>query len=150
MQMEDVKPRSRIRLWLAVIAVVLLIAIVGLSILASRISPMARERVVKLLQEKYQSQVDLKDLKISFFPRVRVTGTGLVMHYRNRTDLPPFVNIKSFSADAEIGALLGDTKRVSQLRLEGLEINIPPKSERQETPKAPKSDSGEKPMDVVV
>jgi uncharacterized protein involved in outer membrane biogenesis len=119
-------------------------------VLAPRIGPMARERVVNFLREKYQSEVELKDLKVSLFPVVRVSGEGLVLHYQNRTDLPPFIRIKTFSADAGWQSLWQETKHVSSLRLEGLEINLPPKSERQRMPKSDKTTSGKKRFDVVV
>src|SRR4051812_11754131 len=149
-QNDGAGPRSRARIWLAIVAAVIVVLAVALMIAASRISPMARERVLTFLREKYQSEVELRDLKIKLFPRVRVTGEGLVMHYHQRTDLPPFVRIKSFSADAGIGDLLRDTKHVSELRLEGLEIQIPPKSERQPGWKSGNTGDGKKPIDIVV
>ena len=135
MNLEGAK-RRRVRIWLSVGAVLLLISVVGLSILARRLGPIAREQVLRVLREKYQSEVELKDLRISFFPRVHVTGEGLLMHYHGRTDLPPFIRIKSFQADAEIRSLLQDTKHVSTLRMEGLEIHISPQSERRPWPKS--------------
>jgi hypothetical protein len=147
--MQGVKSRSRLRVWLAVFFAVLLLApIIFLLVLAPRIGPMARERAVNFLREKYQSEVELKDLKVSLFPVVRVTGEGLVLHYHNRTDLPPFVRIKTFSADAGWKSLWQETKHIRTLRLEGLEIKLPPKSERQ--PKGNKPAAGKKRFDVVV
>ena len=150
MQMEGSWRRPHVRRWLIAGAVLLLIPIITLSVLATRLGPIARGQVLKLLREKYQSEVELRDLKISLFPRVLVTGEGLVMHYHGRTDLPPFISIKAFSADAAIGSLLQDTKHVSTLRLEGLEINIPPKSERQRMPKKERSNDSGKAADLVV
>ncbi len=150
MNIDGTPRRSRVRIWLIIIAIVVLIPVVGLLILAPRLGPIARERVLKLLREKYQSEVELRDLQISLFPRVRATGQGLVMHYHGRTDLPPFITIRAFTAEAGLGALLASTKHASTLRLEGLEIQIPPKSERQPVAENDKKDSGEKPMDVVV
>jgi hypothetical protein len=150
MNSEGAKPKSRMKIWLAIGAAILLVPIIILAILAPRLGPMAREHVLNLLREKYQSEVELKDLQITFFPRVRAKGEGLVMYYRGRRDLPPFISIKSFSADAAIRSLLEDTKRVSELRLEGLEIHIPPKSERQPAPKTGKTGSGGKAPDILI
>ena len=72
------------------------------------------------------------------------------MYYHGRTDLPPFVSIKAFYADAGIGSLLQSAKHISTLRLEGLEINIPPKSERQPMPKNGQAHDGGKAIDIVV
>ena len=148
--MDGTRPRSNVRSWLIVGAVILLTPILIFSILAPRLGPIAREQIVKFLREKYQSEVELKDLQISLFPRVRATGEGLVMYYHGRTDLPPFVSIKGFHADASIGSLLQSTKHISTLRLEGLEINIPPKSERQPMPKNGQAHDGGKAIDIVV
>jgi hypothetical protein len=145
-----VNPRWRIGAWLAVIGVIILIPIAFLAIMIPRLGPMAREKVVDFLQNKYQSQVQLRDLKISFLPRLHVIGEGLTMYYHNRTDLPPFVTIQSFTANAGLRSLIDDAKHVSLVRLVGLEIHIPPKSERQPRPDRDKQDSGKKPMDVVV
>src|SRR6185295_20364901 len=138
---EGAPRRSRARIWLVVVAIVLLIPIVAALILAPRLGPMARARMLDFLRDKYQSEVELRDLQVTLFPRVRVRGEGLVMHYHNRTDLPPFVSIKGFTASAGLRSLLfEDTKHVSELRLEGLKINIPPKTERQSMPKREKSE----------
>ena len=148
--MEASKPRSNVRAWLIASAVLLLISIFALLAMAPRLGPMARERLVKYLRENYQSEVELKTLNVSLFPRVRVSGEGLVMYYQGRSGVPPFIRIKAFYADAAIGSLLQNTKHVSTLRLEGLEINIPPKSEREPTPKYRKSSEAANGSDVVV
>ncbi len=150
MEMESGRSQSHVRRWLIAGAVLLLIPILTLFILARRLNPMAREQVVKFLRQKYQSEVELQDLKISLFPGVRVTGAGLVMYYHGRTDLPAFVKIKSFQAGASFESLLQDTKHIGTLRLDGLEITIPPKSERQPKPKSEAANSAGKRIDVVV
>ena len=150
MEMESSKAGWKVRTWLIAVAVLLLIPLITLSVLVSRLGPMAREQVVKFLRQKYQSEVELKELKISLFPEVRVTGVGLVMYYHARTDLPPFVSIKSFEARASFSSLLENTKHVGTLRLDGLTIMIPPKSERQPIPKSPPGLRGGRTIDVVV
>ena len=150
MAIDHSKSQPNVRRWLTATAVLLCIPIFSVYLLALRLGPMAREEVVRFLHDKYQSEVTLKDLRISLFPSVRVTGDGLVMYYHGRTDLPPFVSVKSFHADARIGSLLQSTKHVGTLQLEGLEINIPPKSERRPAATRRPANDGAKIIDVVV
>ncbi|MEP6538636.1 MAG: AsmA-like C-terminal region-containing protein [Bryobacteraceae bacterium] len=151
MEQMDGKRRLYMRRWLiAGVAVLLLVPIAALFIIAPRLGPIARAQVLKVLREKYQSDVELKDLKISLFPRVEARGEGLVMHYHGRTDLPPFISIKAFQANADFKSLLQDVKHVNALRLEGLEIHIPPKSEREQWPKKDSESGKGKPIEIVV
>jgi len=80
------------------------------------------------LEQTFGSQLRIKSLEISLFPRVRITGEGLALYYRSRTDLPPLISIGRLSASASLVALL--TGHIQQVRLEKLEIQVPPKSDR--------------------
>jgi hypothetical protein len=104
------------------IAVVLLI-LLSLPIV---VAPRIKQRLVNALGERFDSQVQLETLTISLLPRPKLSGRGLVLRHKHRTDVPPLVTIASFSGAAGLMGLLGDPLAVSNIHLEGLEINVPP------------------------
>jgi hypothetical protein len=90
------------------------------------VEPHVKQRLVNALGERFDSEVQLETLTVSVFPRPRLSGRGLVLRHKKRTDVPPLVTIASFSGEAGLVGLLSDPVRVSNIRLEGLEINVPP------------------------
>jgi len=110
----------------AAAALLVLVAVAWIS--NGALSRWARDRAIQGLQSKFASDLEFKDLNVQVFPRFRLTGDEFVLHYRGRRDLPPLIHIRRVSAEAGITALLRG--RVRRVRLEGLEVTVPPKSER--------------------
>lgn len=101
---------------------------VGLLFLVSlpiAVEPRIKQRLVNALGERFDSEVQLESLTVSLLPRPRISGRGLVLRYKHRTDVPALVTIASFSGEAALAGLLSDPVRVSNVRLEGLEVNVP-------------------------
>ena len=90
------------------------------------VEPRIKQRLVNALGERFDSEVQLETLTISLLPRPRLSGRGLVLRHKRRTDVPPLVKIASFSGEAGLVGLLSDPVRVSNISLDGLEINVPP------------------------
>ena len=90
------------------------------------VEPRIKQRLVNALGERFDSEVQLETLTVSLLPRPRLSGRGLVLRHKHRTDVPPLVTIASFSGEAGLVGLLSDPVTVSNIRLEGLEINVPP------------------------
>ena len=107
---------------IAGVAIVLLL-LFSLPIVAE---PRIKQRLVNALAERFDSEVQVQTLTVSFLPRPRLSGRGLVLRHKYRTDVPPLVTIASFSGEASLVGLLSDPVRISTIRLEGLEINVPP------------------------
>src|SRR6188508_1964412 len=112
----------RNRTAIAGVAVILLF----LMSLPIAIEPRIKQRLVSALGERFDSEVQLESLTVSLLPRPRLSGRGLVLRHKHRTDVPPLVTIASFSGEAGLIGLLSNPLRVSSIRLEGLEINVPP------------------------
>jgi len=108
---------------IASVAVIFLLLLFSLPI---AVEPRITQRLVNALGERFDSEVQLENLTVSLFPRPRLSGRGLVLRHKRRTDVPPLVTIASFSGEAGLMGLLSDPIRVSNIRLEGLEINVPP------------------------
>ena len=87
-----------------------------------------RHRIVRYLSDKLDSQVELGDLHLRAFPRLRVEGADLRIRRRGMADYPPLISVKSFHVEASIMGLY--RKHVDHVRLDGLDINIPPSQAR--------------------
>ena len=109
---------------LAVVFGVMFTAVVPLS------SDTLRHRIVSYLAEKLDSDVELGNLYLRAFPRLRVEGADLRIRRRGMGDYPPLISIKSFHVDASILGLY--RKHVDHVRLDGLDINIPPSQAREQ------------------
>jgi hypothetical protein len=112
----------RNRIVIAGVAVILLL----LFSLPIVVEPRIKQRLVNALGERFDSEVQVETLTVSLLPRPRLSGKGLVLRHKHRTDVPPLVTIASFSGEAGLVGLLSDPVTVSNIRLEGLEINVPP------------------------
>ncbi len=108
---------------IAGVALILLLLLLSLPI---AIEPRIKQRLVNALGERFDSEVQVETLTVSLFPRPRIAGRGLVLRHKHRTDVPPLVTIASFSGEAGLAGLLRDPVSISNIRLEGLEINVPP------------------------
>jgi hypothetical protein len=102
-----------------------LLLIGGAVIAAWRVSPWAHDRVVETLAARLNSEVTLESFEVSFLPRPAFVGRGLVIRYQGRTDIPPFIVIREFSGTTDLTGAL--RRRVREVRLEGLEISVPPR-----------------------
>ena len=107
---------------LAVVFGAMFTAVVPLS------SDTLRQRIVRHLSEKLDSEVELGDLSLRAFPQLRVEGANLRIRRRGMDDYPPLISIKTFHVDASILGLY--RKHVDHVRLDGLDINIAPSQAR--------------------
>ncbi|MGI8958814.1 MAG: hypothetical protein ACR2IV_03435 [Bryobacteraceae bacterium] len=122
--------RVRIFVLIAIAAVGVLTALAA--IVALRFQPVARDYVLTVLRNRYRSKVELGNLQVSLFPTVHVTGENLVLRFGERAGAPPMITIKRFNVDARFIGFFRYPRRIRRLRLEGLQIQIPPRAERQE------------------
>jgi len=103
-------------------AVAIVLVLVAAAIPLS--SDTLRHRIVSALSERLDSDVSLGDLHLRLFPRLHAEGEALIIRQRGRVDLPPLISVKAFSVEADLIGLM--RKRVAHVRLEGLDIEIPP------------------------
>ena len=109
---------------IGVAAVALLLAVGWAS--NGALSRFARDRAMSGLRKSFASDLQVKSLEVSVFPRLRITGEGIVLHYKGRHDLPPLISIRKLTGESGLASVL--MGHVQQVRLEGLEIEIPPRS----------------------
>src|SRR5262245_50103055 len=114
------------------------------SILSKRFEPYIREQAILYLTRRFDSQVELAALRVRL-PRssplhllwtrgrggiARVEGAGLSLRHKGRRDLPPMLVMNKFSFDVELGSLFSPRKIVPVVKLDGMEINVPPAGDR--------------------
>ena len=87
-------------------------------------SDAARAKVIAVLADRLDSEVQLDSLQLRVLPRLRAEGRGLTIRHRGRRDVPPLITVREFSVEGGIGNLL--RKHISVVTLDGLDIQIPP------------------------
>lgn len=105
----------------AAIAGVIVFGWVGDDLVERRLRP----ATVRLLEERFNSHVELGRLTVQVFPTLAVRGEGLVLRHRERLDLPPLISIRAFNIEGGLRELWN--RRIDRVRLEGLHIIIPPR-----------------------
>ena len=109
------------------------IASVVLSVYFWRISPFSREWVIQTLEKRYRCEVELKSFDVSFFPAVSITGEGLVLNRQGLSGPIPLASIRKFSASGNWLSLMHPPRHFGRVRLEGLVLVIPPRSNQAAT-----------------
>jgi AsmA-like C-terminal region len=117
----------RTRIWVLVaLAAVVAAVIASLALPILMRSDTIKERVIALLTDELESEVTIESLEGRIFPRVSVRGTGVVIRHKGRTDVPPLIAIDAFEIHGSYGDLMQQPRRVAEVRLRGLKVNIPP------------------------
>jgi hypothetical protein len=112
-----------------IVVVVVLVSApaIAVYVLAPKIHSILRDRVETVLRTHFESQVEISDFAVTLFPQVHVTITGLVLRHKGRTDIPPLIEVRKVSMDANFGTLLRAQPHIAFVRLEGLQIHTPPR-----------------------
>jgi hypothetical protein len=138
------KLTRRARIWLliagvGVVAVILVAVLLSIPIRSETL----KARVVALLTEELESEVTIEDLEGRVFPRVSVSGKGVVIRHKGRTDVPPLITIDEFEIRGSFRDLMRQPRRVAEVRLRGLQVKIPPGDDEEKDENGP-----EKPNNV--
>lgn len=80
-----------------------------------------RREVIATLSDRLESEVELASIDLHLFPRLEITGAGLVLRHRRRLDVP-LIAVRTFHVTANVRGML--KKRIANVTLEGLEIQI--------------------------
>ncbi len=119
----------------------LLIAMAIVAGLGSRTAPL-RRLVIDTLADRLDSDVELGAFSVDTFPRVHITGAGLVIRHKNRRDVPPLVSIESFTLDAGLFGLWHRPRRFRTVTVTGLRVSIPPGGFKKDHDDTPDDDKG--------
>jgi hypothetical protein len=119
------------RLALLIVAAIAVVAVVAIVFVSSRVSissETARARMIAVLESQLDGEVELDDLQLKVLPRLRAEGRGLRIRHKGRHDVPPLISIEHFSAEGSFISLY--RRHVSHLKVDGLDIEIPPDRNR--------------------
>jgi hypothetical protein len=111
----------------ALSSVVVLGAVLWLA--AGRIEQGVREVALESLGRRLDSTITLDSIHVTFFPRLMVTGEGLVVVHNGSGEYPPLIRIKEFVAEGGLSVWRVKSWHANVVQLTGLEIHIPPRKE---------------------
>lgn len=94
---------------------------------ARHATPMLRQRAIQMLEDRFESEVEIQNLQVAFFPVVSITGSGVTIRHHGRTDVPPLITIADFRATESWTSLLTNHWHLSVVQLKGLSIHVPPR-----------------------
>jgi hypothetical protein len=128
------------------VAVVLAAVSIVLAIAARRVEPYVRARIIEGLQNRFHTKVELDSFHVQVKPGTQAqfglwaTGRGLRIWPPNRMggDHPletavqslPLIQLQEFSFHVPLRLESGNPVHIAEVRLKGLEIHVPPRSER--------------------
>ena len=121
--------------------------------LARGIDEHIRAWVVAELSRRFQSRVELGSLRVRVLPMVSVRGTDLIVHFHDRFDLPPMIEIKEFAYNLGLGSLFGRQRHISSVLLRNMVITIPAGEKRSggvQAPKTPRELPSEVTLDRII
>ena len=124
--------------WIGIVALVLLVgAGVAARLVIARAQPILRTRVIETLSNRFKSKVELANLHVSVVNGIEVSGNGLKIF--GTTDPNPYepgvqalIGVQEFRFRTSLLNLFRSPMHVETVYVRGLELNIPPKGERQE------------------
>ncbi len=102
-----------------------------------------RRKIVRALEDKYQSHVEIGSLSVSLLP-LSAEGDKLVFRQKRHEGGPPLITLRHFKARAGWWEVLWSPHRVRDVRLEGLVIQVPPREHEDDGGDAPKAGDGPK------
>ena len=123
--------RHPLRLAVILIAAVALVAGAAVIAISSRVSlrsETARIRLIAALGSQLGGEVELDELRVRLWPRLRAEGRGLRIRHKGRRDVPPLITIAHFAAEGSLMSLY--RRHVTNLAVDGLDIEIPPDRNR--------------------
>jgi hypothetical protein len=119
---------SVLRTWvISILALLFVVFVVTLYAIAPTLHRLVRDRTENYLRERFESTVGFDTFDVSLYPRIHVLIKGLIMRHQGRTDIPPLIQIAALNMYANFASLFGPHPAISQVTLDGLRINTPPR-----------------------
>jgi hypothetical protein len=112
-------------------------SLVAVRIVIARAGPIVRARIIQTLSTRFNSKVELASFSVSVMNGIQVSGSGLKIF--GTTDpnpyeagIQPLIGISEFRFQTALRSLFRSPMHVDTVYVKGLELNIPPKGNRQE------------------
>jgi hypothetical protein len=119
------------------LGLILLLLLAAGFYVAHHFEPYVREKTVAYLERRFHARVELANFHASVNLQLglRAQLEGLRLIVPGEVTGKPFIAFQRAGFDVDLPALLRRQAKVRQLRIEGLEINVPPKGQRLHVPK---------------
>src|SRR5215831_2967242 len=119
--------RKAILIAFGVLGILLLGFVIAVEIAAPKLRREAKRRTEEYLSQRFQGSVQIGEFHVSLLPRVYIEVDGIVLRHHGRMDIAPLIQIQKASFDANLMGLFGRKINVNLVRLQGLQINTPPR-----------------------
>jgi hypothetical protein len=124
--------------WIGIAALLFFVgSFVAVRIVIARARPIVRARIIQTLSTRFKSKVELASFNVSVLNGIQVSGSGLKIF--GTTDpnpyeagIQPLIGIGEFRFQTALRSLFRSPMHVDTVYVKGLELNIPPKGNRQE------------------
>jgi AsmA-like C-terminal region len=130
--------RGRRWKWIVgILALLVIVAAIGVRIVIARAQPILRARVIETLSARFKSRVELAELHVWVTNGLHVEGKGLQIY--GLTDpnpweagVQPLLEIGEFRFQTALSNLFREPMNVDTIYVSGLTMNIPPKDDRKQ------------------
>jgi AsmA-like C-terminal region len=123
---RPITPRSVLVRGGAIGAVVLAVLLAISATLLAFEWPFTSQRVTRSWEQILRSKVQTGHFQKIFFPHPGYIAEEVVITRNSPPGTPPLASVHKVICDASWSAILSFTHRISQLRLEGVQISVPP------------------------
>ncbi len=125
----------RVWFWVGIGALLVAVVLAGtFEILLSRAAPILRARLIQGLSARFHSRVELGDFEVSLLRGFEVSGRNLAIYPYNIDSSTPTFSVRRFAFRTGYRSLVRSPMHIGQVEVEGLRINLPPKSQRKQLP----------------
>lgn len=108
-----------------VVSLVALAVVAGVAYyLDNLIETRLRPATIRLLSERFDSKVELREMHVRVFPRLGIEVAGVSLRHQGRTDIPPLITMRSMTMETGLWRLW--RSHINRIHIDGLEIVIPP------------------------
>ena len=109
-----------------------------------------KQEAIQTVSARFASQVTFSEFDVSIYPRIRLSGRGLLLRLNGHPASPPLISVARFSAEASLLELIRRPSHIHNITLEGLVIHMPPRQEHPAEERPKPHQKRHKPLPVVV
>jgi hypothetical protein len=124
--------------WIGIVALILLASgAIAVRLVILRAEPILRTRVIQTLSNRFDGKVELASFDVSVMNGIEVSGAGLkIFGAKDPNPYEPgvqaLIGVQEFRFHTLLRSLFRSPMQLDTVYVRGLELNIPPKGDRQE------------------
>jgi hypothetical protein len=137
--------------WVGIGALVAVLVTAGVfEVLLTRAEPILRARLVQSLSARFHSRVELGAFSVSLIRGFQVSGQDLAIFPDNIESATPTFSVRRFAFRTGYRSLFRSPMLINHVEVEGLRINLPPRSQRKALPGGAKAGLGNSKISIFV